>query len=280
MSQISRVRKWKNRLLMGLCYLALGIALVPLLSIIFVTAQKALPTLNLEFLTALPAAYGTAGGGIGNAIQGTAILVSMASLIGIPVGVLTGIYLSEYGRGRAADVIRFFDEVLSGFPSIVIGVFVWSLIVVNIHHFAAFAGSVALSILMIPVVARTTEESLKLVPNSIREASLALGVSKWRTTLSVVLSVGRSGVITGAILAVSRIAGETAPILLTTLSSSYWFSGLDAPVSSLPLTIYYYAISPFADMRQKAWGAAFLLIMFVLGISIIVRLISRRRYLR
>jgi phosphate transport system permease protein len=280
MSQISRVRLWKNRLMMGLCYLALGIALVPLLSIIFVTAQKALPTLNLEFLTALPAAYGTAGGGIGNAIQGTAILVFMASLIGIPVGVLTGIYLSEYGRGRAADVIRFFDEVLSGFPSIVIGVFVWSLIVVNIHHFAAFAGSVALSILMIPVVARTTEESLKLVPNSIREASLALGIPKWRTTLSVVLSVGRSGVITGAILAVSRIAGETAPILLTTLSSSYWFAGLNAPVSSLPLTIYYYAISPFADMRQKAWGAAFLLIMFVLGISIIVRLISRKRYLQ
>ena len=276
MTGMSISRKWKSRVFIGLCYVALGIALVPLLSILVETTAKALPVINLEFLTALPTAFGTPGGGVANAIEGTAIIVAVASAIGIPVGVFSGVYLSEFGGGRYADLIRFLNEVLAGFPSIVIGVFVWTTVVLFLHHFAAIAGALALAIIMIPVVTRTTEESLKLVPNSLREASLALGVSRWRTTLSIVLSVGRNGVITGAILAVSRIAGETAPILLTALGSSYWFSGLDQPIATLPVTIYYYAISPFADLRQKAWGAAFLLILFVLGISIVVRILSRR----
>jgi len=276
MNGVSFSRKWRGRLGILLCYVALGIALIPLLSILAETALKAIPALNLEFLTALPKAFGTPGGGVGNAIQGTAIMVATASAIGIPIGVFGGIYLSEYGGGRYADLIRFLSDVMTGFPSVVIGVFVWTTVVLFLHHFAAIAGALALAILMIPVVTRTTEESLKLVPNSLREASLALGIPKWKTTLYVVLSVGRNGILTGAILAIARIAGETAPILLTALSSSYWFSGLDQPMSTLPITIYYYAISPFADLRQKAWGAAFLLILFVLGISIVVRVLSRR----
>lgn len=276
MKDITNKRYLKDRIYISFCYGALAIALVPLLSILFVTTSKALPVLNAQFVTQLPAAAGSSGGGIANAIQGTAIMVGVASVVGIPIGVLSGVYLSEYG-GRLSDLVRFFNEVLTGFPSIVVGLFVWGTIVMALHHFAAIAGSIALSILMIPVVSRTTEESLKLVPKSLREASLALGIPKWRTTLSIVLSVGRSGVMTGAILAVSRVAGETAPILLTSLSSSFWFSSLDQPVATLPITIYYYAISPFVDLQNKAWGAAFLLIAFLLGMSITVRIASGRR---
>jgi phosphate transport system permease protein len=276
MKDILLKRRVKGRIYIALCYGALAVALVPLLSILLVTTSKALPVIDSQFVTQLPAPVGSPGGGIANAIQGTAIVVGVASLIGIPVGVLSGIYLSEYG-GKLADLVRFLNEVLTGFPSIVVGLFVWGTIVMTLHHFAAIAGSIALSILMIPVVSRTTEESLKLVPKDLREAALALGIPKWRTTLSIVLSSGRNGVITGSILAVSRVAGETAPMLLTSLSSSFWFSSLDQPVATLPITIYYYAISPFVDLQNKAWGAAFLLMAFLLATSVSVRVISGRR---
>lgn len=276
MKDILLKRRVKGRIYIALCYGALAVALVPLLSILLVTTSKALPVIDSQFVTQLPAPVGSPGGGIANAIQGTAIVVGVASLIGIPVGVLSGIYLSEYG-GKLADLVRFINEVLTGFPSIVVGLFVWGTIVMTLHHFAAIAGSIALSILMIPVVSRTTEESLKLVPKDLREAALALGIPKWRTTLSIVLSSGRNGVITGSILAVSRVAGETAPMLLTSLSSSFWFSSLDQPVATLPITIYYYAISPFVDLQNKAWGAAFLLMAFLLATSVSVRVISGRR---
>ena len=210
-----------------------------------------------------------------NAIAGSMILLTIAALVGIPAGLLGGVYLSEFGRNRVGDGIRFAADVLMGVPSIVIGIFVYALVVVPMRGFSALAGGVALGIIMTPIVMRTTEESLKMVPGSLREASLALGAARWQTIVKVVIPAGRSGVITGALLALARVAGETAPLLFTALNNQFWSASISQPIASLPVQIYTYAISPYDDWHRQAWAGALVLIAGVLVINVAARVISR-----
>lgn len=252
------------------------VAIVPLASILYEVIVRGVPQINIHFLTA-----NGLEGGIGPAIQGTLILISLTSLIGVPIGVLSGVYLAEFGDNRYASIMRTINDVLTEFPSIVVGITAFSIIVVFVTgSFSPLAGAIALSFMMIPIVARTTEESLKLVPTSVREASLALGVHKWRTTLSVVLPAGRQGLITGVLLAVARIAGETAPILLTILGNTYFFQGFNQPMDALPLRIFLNSRLPSPEAQAQAWGAALVLILIVLALNIGVRLASRGRLRR
>ena len=217
-------------------------------------------------------------GGIGPAIQGTLILIGLTSLIGVPIGILSGVYLAEYGNNKYASAMRTINDILTEFPSIVIGITAYTVIVIGVTgSFSPLAGAIALSFMMIPIVARTTEESLKLVTNSIREASLALGIHKWRTTISIVLPAGRAGLVTGTLLSVARIAGETAPILLTILGSSYFFESFNRPMDALPLRIFLNSRQPSPEIQAQAWGAALILILIVLSINIVVRIASRNR---
>ncbi len=268
-------RKFKNKLFYLICLLCVLIAIVPLLSILFEVIVRGAPVVNLKFLTG-----NYLQGGIGPAIQGSLILISLTSLIGIPLGILSGVYLAEYGNNKYASWMRTINDVLTEFPSIIVGITAYSLIVVGFIRmgFSPIAGAVALSFMLIPIVARTTEESLKLVPNSVREASMALGVHRWRTILSVVLPSAKGGLITGTLLAVARIAGETAPILLTILGSSFFFQGLSEPMDALPLRIFLNSRLPSAEMQSQAWGASLILILIVLALNIGVRLASRSRY--
>jgi phosphate transport system permease protein len=271
-----RFRKVKNRLFFALCLLCVVIAIVPLMSILFEVVVRGAPQLSLHFLTA-----NGLQGGIGPAIQGTLILIGLTSLIGIPLGVLSGVYLAEFGNNRYASWMRTINDVLTEFPSIVVGITAYSVIVIGlIGTFSPVAGAIALSFMLIPIVARTTEESLKLVPNSVREASMALGVHRWRTILSVVLPSAKGGLITGALLAVARIAGETAPILLTILGNSYFFQGFNQPMDALPLRIFLNSRQPSPEIQAQAWGASLVLILTVLMINIGVRLASRGRVSR
>jgi phosphate transport system permease protein len=265
-------RRLKNRLFFILCLLCVIIAVIPLLSILIETIIRGAPQLNLHFLTA-----SVFQGGIGSSIQGTLIIIGLTSLFGIPIGVLSGVYLSEYGNNRYGSTLRVINNVLTQFPSIVIGITASALIITYVtHYWSAIAGAIALSFMLIPIVARTTEESLKLVPNSVREASLALGVHRWRTTLSVVLPAAGSGIITGTLLAVARIAGETAPLLFTILGNSFFFQGFIAPMDALPLRIFLNSRQPSAELQAQAWGAALVLILIVLALNIGVRLISNK----
>lgn len=271
-------RKITNTAMIGLAYLSLTLALVPLFSILLEVIVRGISAINLDFLTQLPKAVGEAGGGIANAIQGTIILLALACLIGVPIGVFSGVYLAEYSETKLASIIRFFTEVLAESPSIVIGIFVYTLIVIYMRSFSAIAGSLALAIIMIPIVSRTTEEAVKLVPVMIREAALALGIARWRTTLKIVLSTAKKGIIVGIMLSVARISGETAPLLLTAFNSLFYFTGLDKPVASIPMYIFTYAISPFSDWQAKAWGAALILILIVLILNVTVRILTRGKY--
>lgn len=265
-------RRLKNRLFFVLCLLCVIIAVIPLLSILVETIIRGAPQLNLHFLTA-----SVFQGGIGSSIQGTLIIIGLTSLFGIPIGVLSGVYLSEYGNNKYSSTLRVINNVLTQFPSIVIGITASALIITYVtHYWSAIAGAIALSFMLIPIVARTTEESLKLVPNSIREASLALGVHRWRTTLSVILPAAGSGIITGTLLAVARIAGETAPLLFTILGNSFFFQGFIAPMDALPLRIFLNSRQPSPELQAQAWGAALVLILIVLALNIGVRLISNR----
>jgi len=260
--------------------LALGcvlVALIPLASILYEVVSRGLPAVDWTFLTERTKSSGQPGSGIGNAILGTVLLVGWGSLIGLPMGILTGIYISEYGNNWFGRTVRFFNDILGNFPSIVIGLLAYSL-VVTVVGFSMISGAVALGIIMVPLVASTTEEALRMVPNSLREASLALGVPRWKTVLKIMLSNARSGLVTGALLAVARIAGETAPLILTAFGNSFWETGLFEPVSALPLVIFRNAMSPYADLQQQAWGAAFVLIMMVLALNIVVRLLTRLRF--
>ncbi|MCW4000630.1 MAG: phosphate ABC transporter permease PstA [Candidatus Bathyarchaeota archaeon] len=271
-----RLRKFKNKFFYVLCLICVLIAIVPLLSILFEVIVRGAPVINWQFLTG-----NGLQGGIGPAIQGTLILIGLTSLIGIPVGVLSGVYLAEYGNNKFATWMRSANDILTEFPSIIVGITAYSLIVVGvlIHTgFSPLAGAVALSFMLIPIVARTTEESLKLVPNSVREASMALGIHRWRTILSVVLPSAKGGLITGTLLAIARIAGETAPILLTILGSSFYFQSLSAPMDALPLRIFLDSRLPSAASQAQAWGASLILILIVLALNIGVRLLSRGRY--
>ncbi|MGD9963423.1 MAG: phosphate ABC transporter permease PstA [Thermoplasmata archaeon] len=269
-------RKWKN---WAASLLALGcvlVALIPLVSILIEVISRGAPAIDWTFLTERTKSAGSPDSGIGNAILGSLLLVMWASLIGLPLGILTGVYVSEYGDNAFGRTVRFFNDILANFPSIVIGLFAYSLIV-TLVGFSLISGAFALAIIMIPIVANTTEEALRMVPNSLREASLALGVARWRTVLKVIISNGRSGLVTGALLAIARVAGETAPLLLTSFGNNFWETGLTEPVAALPLVIFRNAMSPYADLQEQAWGAALVLITMVLSLNVVVRLLTRKR---
>ncbi len=269
-------RKFKNRLFFVLCAACVIIAVIPLLSILYEVIARGAPQLSVNFLTAKDA-----DGGIGPAIQGTLILIGLTSLIGIPVGILSGVYLAEFGNNKYATSMRTINDVLTEFPSIVVGITAFTVVVLGIFgQYSPLAGAGALSFILIPIVARTTEESLKLVPNSVREASLALGVHKWRTTLSVVLPAAKGGLVTGTLLAVARIAGETAPLIMTVLGNAYFFQGFASPMDALPLRIWRDSLQPYANLQAQGWGAALVLILIVLSLNIGVRVASRGRFRR
>jgi phosphate transport system permease protein len=259
------------------CVAAVLIALVPLVSVLSYVLAKGIGGLHWTFFTELPKPVGETGGGFGNALAGSLILVGLACAVGIPVGVLSGVYLSEFGKqGRLANAVRFSADVMSGVPSIAVGIFVYTLIVLSMRRFSALAGGIALGILMLPTVTRTTEELLKLVPDSLREAGLALGIPKWRVILSIVLRTGAPGIVTGIMLAVARAAGETAPLLFTAFGNRFWSAGLDKPIASLPVQIFTYAVSPYDDWHQQAWAAALVLMATVLVLNIGARLLTYR----
>lgn len=272
-----KARKFKNQLASLLAFGCVLLALIPLVSILIEVIVRGLPAIDWNFLTNRTMSSGNPESGIGNAIVGSVLLVGWACLIGLPLGILTGIYVSEYGNNWIGNSMRFFNDVLASFPSIVVGLFAYSLLV-TVVGFSLISGAFALAIIMIPIVANTTEEALKMVPNSLREASLALGVPRWRTVIKVIISNGRAGLVTGALLSIARIAGETAPLLLTSFGNPFWSTGLFNPVAALPLTIFRNAMSPYADLQQQAWGAALVLIVMVLSLNVIVRLLTRSRF--
>jgi phosphate transport system permease protein len=270
------LRKFKNRLFSILCAVCVIIAVIPLLSILYEVVSRGAPQLSINFIT-----QKDADGGIGPAIQGTLILIGLTSVVGIPLGVLSGVYLAEFGNNKYAASIRTVNDVLTEFPSIVVGITAFGVVVLGIMgSYSPLAGAVALSFILIPIVARTTEESLKLVPNSIREAALALGVHKWRTTLSVVLPAAKGGLVTGTLLAIARIAGETAPLIMTVLGNAYFFQGFSSPMDALPLRIWRDSLQPYANLQAQGWGAALVLILIVLSLNIAVRVASRGRLRR
>ena len=274
---VARRRRIVNKVMTGLVFTAVVLAIVPLVLILGEVVLRGAPAINLSFLTNLPRPVGVPGGGIANALVGSFIMVGLATLIAVPIGVGAGIFFSEWPESRLSIVSSFANDVLAEFPSIVIGIFVYVVIVLSTKTFSGFAGALALSIIMIPIIARTTEESLKIVPITLREASMALGVSRWRTVIRVVISTGKSGLATGILLAVARAAGETAPLILTALGSFYFPQGLFQPTAALPLLIYTYGISPFRDWQTQAWGAALILIIIMLAFNLSVKLFIGRR---
>jgi phosphate transport system permease protein len=270
-------RRWSNRIMLSLSSAAAGIAILILALILGYTLVNGIAFLNLDFLTQAAKPVGEVGGGMRNEIIGTLILVLLGSIIALPVGLMAGIFLSEFAGPRMAETVRFTADILAGVPSIVVGVFAYALLVRPMQSYSAISAGVALAVIMIPVVARTAEEAMRLVPNSMREAALALGITRWRAVAGVVIPGALTGIVTGIMLAVARIAGETAPLLFTALGSQFGFQGLLKPIGALPLQIYYYALSPYKDWQQQAWAGAFLLIILVLGISVLVRWITSRR---
>jgi phosphate transport system permease protein len=270
-------RRWINRSMLVLCSAAAGVSVVLLILILGYTLFQGISALNLNFLTQAAKPPGDLGGGMRNEIIGTLILIAVASVIALPIGLMTGIYLSEFGSPKLAASVRFAADILAGVPSIVVGVFAYAIVVRPMHSFSAFAGGVALAIIMIPVVARTAEESMRLVPNSMREAALALGITRWRAVVGVVMPGAVTGIITGIMLGVARIAGETAPLLFTALGNQFGYDGLLKPIGALPLQIYHYALSPYSDWKQQAWAGAFILIILILIISVIVRWVTSRK---
>jgi phosphate transport system permease protein len=264
--------------MVGLMVGAVIVALLPLFFILLNLLIKGAGSLSLDFFTKMPAPAGEHGGGVAHAIVGTLLIVGVASLIGLPIGIAAGIYCAEYPTSRLTWVTRFVADVMNGTPSIVVGVFAWTWIVAKQHHFSALAGSAALAMLMVPMVLRTSEEMIKLVPNSLREAALALGYPRWRTSLSIVVRTTLPGIVTGSLLAVARIAGETAPLIFTALGSQYLSFNLNQPMAALPLTVFTYASGPYEEWHQNAWAAALVLILVVFILSIGARLAIRRRF--
>lgn len=270
-----------DHLVTGLAVLATVIVLAPLAAILFYLFYKGASSLNLAFFTRIPAPVGEEGGGVANAIVGSGIILGLASLMGIPIGIAAGVYLAEFGRGKfLANLIRFTADVLNGVPSIVMGIAVYSLIVKPHPPYSAFAGGVALAIMMIPTVTRTTEEMLATVPYAIREAALGLGVPKWRTVLSVSLKTASPGIITGCMLAFARVAGETAPLLFTAFGNEFWSFRLDQPIAALPLQIFKYAMSPYDEWHRLAWAGALVLIVLIMVSVTLVRIFASRGALK
>ena len=265
-------RKFFNHFMRALLLGAALLAVFPLLSVFIYVLRQGFPSLNWNFFTQLPASVGELGGGMANALVGSILLIAMASLIGVPFGVLLGVYLSEYNFGKLPRFLRFCVDLLTSVPSIIVGMFVYALVVVPMHGFSAHAGAMALAIIMTPFVARTTEEMLKLVPDHIREAGLALGISRWKVTLFIVLKGSLRPVFTGVMLAIARVTGETAPLLFTSFNNRFWSSSLSQPVASLPVQIYTYAISPYDEWHAQAWAGAFVLVVFVLLTNLIIRI--------
>jgi phosphate transport system permease protein len=266
-------RRWTDRTMVFLCGVAAFIAMIPLVSVLLYVIIRGVKRLDWTFLTSLPAPVGVPGGGMGNAIIGTITLVIIASCVGLPIGIMAGIYLSEYGKkNRFAWCVRFTADILSGVPSIVTGIVAYTLIVRPMHNFSALAGGVALGFMMIPIVTRTTEELVKLVPHSIREASWALGVSQWKTILNVVIRTARNGILTGVLLSIARIAGETAPLLFTAFNNQFWPRGINEPTASLTVQVFTFAISPFKDWQDQAWTGALVLLIMVLAVNVAAKL--------
>jgi phosphate transport system permease protein len=278
MERKSSKKRIINRIVTILCIICVGLAIVPLGSILFEVIKNGISALSVEFLTQKPGSMISGRGGIGPAIQGTLITIGIASIIAAPVGIFAGIYLSEFaGTGPLPHAIRFFNDVLTGLPSIVLGIVGYIIIVLAIGSFSVWAGSFALSIIMIPIVVRVTEESLKVVPNSIREAGHSLGIPKWKITLHITLKTAFSGVLTGTVIGISRIAGETAPLIMTILGTSLFFTGFDDPVDALPLRIWRLSSQPYEAAHTAGWGAALILILIVLLFSVTLRFLAARK---
>jgi phosphate transport system permease protein len=271
-------RKTKNNAMLLFSLACLLIAVTPLILIFSYTLIQGISALNLDFFIQMPKPVGETGGGMANAIAGTGILIGLGALFGLPVGILAGIYLAEYGDNPLAAATRFLADVLSGIPSIVVGVVAYIIVVLPMKHFSALAGGVALAILMIPTVTRTTEEMIRLVPQSYREAGLAIGIPRWKTTLRIILPTALKGITTGILLAIARAAGETAPLLFTALGNRFWSTAIDQPIGSLTVFIYDYSKAPFEDWIRQAWGAAFVLIALIFILSVIFRIVTRSRY--
>jgi phosphate transport system permease protein len=274
-------RKAMNYLISGLSIAATIIVIAPLIAILFYLIYKGASSLNLAFFTHIPAPVGEEGGGMANSIVGSGIVLALSSLMGIPIGIAAGVYLAEFGRGTfLANTIRFTADVLNGVPSIVMGISIYSLIVINQKHFSALAGGVALAIMMVPTITRTTEEMLATVPHAIREAALGLGVPKWRTAISVSLRTASPGIITGCMLAFARVAGETAPLLFTAFGNQFWSFNLNQPIAALPLQIYVYAISPYDEWHRLAWAGSLVLIVMIMVSVTLVRIFANRGVLK
>jgi phosphate transport system permease protein len=270
-------RKLKSRAMAGLMLACAVAVMAPIFLVLYFLIREGAAALDWGFLTQLPKPPGEAGGGMANAIVGTFVLLAMAAAIGVPVGVMGGIYLAEYGSEKANTWIRFMADVLNGVPSIVWGMVVWSLLVVPFKTFSAYAGGVALGLMMIPLVMRTTEEVLLLVPQGYREAGLALGIARWKIITVIVVKTALKGIITGILIATARVAGETAPLLFTALGNNFWSHRLSEPISALPLQIFAYAISPYDDWHRQAWAGALVLMALILTLNVLVRILSRDR---
>ncbi|HEX4469954.1 MAG TPA: phosphate ABC transporter permease PstA [Gemmatimonadaceae bacterium] len=273
-----RRRRIRSTLMVGLMYAASVIAILPLIFIIIHLVRLGGSSINVDFFTKMPKPPGEPGGGMANAIVGTLIIIGLASVVGLPVGIGAGLYLAEKQATFLATTVRYLADVLNGLPSIVMGIFAWELLVRPMNHFSALAGGVALGAMMIPMVTRTTEEMVRLVPISLREAALALGYSRWRTSLSIILRTALGGIVTGALVAMARIAGETAPLLFTTLGNAFWSTSLKAPIAALPLQIFTYAITPYDNWIAQAWAGALVLVAIVFVISLAARVATRRRF--
>lgn len=262
-------RFWTDKTAVYAMFFCAVLVLVPLFSILFDLIREGFSAINIDFFTKLPKPVGEPGGGMANAIVGTLILLGLALGVGVPVGMGTGIYLSEYATSRFAFCIRFITDVMNGIPSIVYGIFAYTLLVMPLKSFSAMSGCFALGIMMIPIITRVTEQFLRMVPQSLREAGLALGAPRWRVTLDIVVSTAKGGIITGIMVALSRVAGETAPLLFTAFGNRFWHSNLNEPIAALPIQIFAYAISPFEDWHRQAWAGALVLITIVFIVNLL-----------
>ena len=273
-----RWRKVKEKAMGTIALLCVLLAVFPLFLIFFYTLAQGIGAINIDFFLQMPKPVGESGGGMANALVGTIILIGLGSLFGLPIGIMSGIYHAEYGNKPFGKAVRFFSDVLSGIPSIVVGVVAYILVVIPMKSFSALAGGVALGILMIPTITRTTEEMIRLVPDSFREAGLALGIPRWKTIVRIVLPTALKGITTGVLLGIARAAGETAPLLFTALGNRFWSTAIKEPIASLTVFIYDYAKSPFEDWIQQAWAAALVLIVLIFLVNILFRSVTRGRY--
>ena len=275
-----RWRNFKNAVVQVTTFVCAILVVMPLVLVFYHLVKQGFSSINWDFFTQLPKPVGESGGGMANAIVGSLVLLAQAAVLGVPIGVLGGVFLSEYGGTKLNWWIRFAADILNGVPSITWGIVVWGLLVVRMHTFSALAGGVVLGLIVIPLVMRTTEEVLQLVPGGYREAALALGIAKWRTIVQIVVRTGLKGIVTGVLLALARVAGETAPLLFTAFGNHFWTHKLTDPISAMPLQIFTYAISPYDDWHRQAWAGALVLLLFVLAINVGVRFLTRDRFQR